>query len=340
MTDTSNAFALTEVRPGVFAYVHETGTWGFNNAGLIVKGASALLVDTLFDMDLTGEMLQRMGRAMGEGVTIGTVVNTHGNGDHWYGNGHFADCEIISTKAAADEMRTVPPKVMRALMGLSRVGVKLGPFRRLLGAALSPLGAGVLGAVLEAAPYLKRIFGTFEFSGIAPVYPSRTFTDQLTVTVGDRPIELISLGPAHTKGDAVVFDPETKVLFSGDLLFMGAHPLVWAGPFSHWIAGCDAMMALKPAVVVPGHGPLTDVSGIEETRAYLVYMEREIRKCHQAGLSEAAAVRTLDLGPYGGLNESERVAVNVETLYRELNGAPARRSIVPSFPKMAALAAK
>ena len=78
------------------------------------------------------------------------------------------------------------------------------------------------------------------------------------------------------------------------------------------------------------------MSGIEATKRYLVYMEKAIRKCHKAGLSEEEAVRTLDLGPYTDLTERERIVVNVETLYIELNGAPPRPSIVPCFPKMAA----
>jgi glyoxylase-like metal-dependent hydrolase (beta-lactamase superfamily II) len=196
------------------------------------------------------------------------------------------------------------------------------------------MGNGIIGSVLQAAPYLKEIFGPFDFSGIDPVFPNHPFSGQLSVTLSDQEVALLELGPAHTRGDSVVFDTETKVLFTGDLLFMGAHPLVWTGPFSNWIAACDRMIGLKPEVVVPGHGPLTDVSGIEETKAYLVYMEREIRKCHKDGLSETETARTLDLGPYGDFAERERVIVNIETIYRELRGAPPRPSVIPCFSKM------
>jgi cyclase len=334
--DISSAYALKEIKPGVYAYIHETGTWGLNNAGLIVKGDAGLFVDTLFDMQLTGEMRRRMGEALGDDVKIGTIVNTHANGDHWYGNGHFSACEIISTHTASQEMKELPPKLMKAVTGVSRIANKLGPLRSPIGSLLSPLGKGYIGAVFKAAPYLERMLRPFDFGGIEPVYPNRCFSGSLTVALNGHTVELLELGPAHTRGDAVVFDPETRVLFTGDLLFMGAHPLVWAGPFSNWIAACDKMIDLKPEVVVPGHGPLTEVSGIEATKSYLVYMEQEIRKCHKAGLSEEAAVRTLDLGPYAELTEKERIVVNVETLYAELDGSPPRPSIVPCFPKMAA----
>lgn len=337
MQKESTSYTLEEVAPLVFAYVHESGTWGVNNAGLIASGRSALLVDTLFDMARTRRMLQEMRDALGDGVTVETVVNTHENGDHWYGNGHFYDCDIIASKLTAEEMKALPPKLMNALMVLCRVSVKLGPVRKLLGSILSPLGSGVVGAVVQAAPYLMSIFGQFDFADVTPVYPNKTFEGEMVVPVGEKTVQLIELGPAHTRSDVVVFEPESRTLFAGDLLFIGGHPLVWVGPFSNWITACDRMMALEPKVVVPGHGPLTDTAGIAHFKAYLVHMDKEIRRCHSEGLTAAAAVRALDLGPFAHLNDKERIVVNVETLYRELNGMPGPASIVPFFPKMAAL---
>jgi cyclase len=60
--------------------------------------------------------------------------------------------------------------------------------------------------------------------------PTRTFTDRLDVTVGDRRVELIEVGPAHTDGDVIVHVPDAGVVYAGDILFIGGHPIMWTGP--------------------------------------------------------------------------------------------------------------
>ena len=76
---------------GIYAYTQLPGSWGWSNAGLITDGDQSLLVDTLFDEKITGEMLESMRRATPAAARICTVVNTHGNGDHCYGNSLVAD---------------------------------------------------------------------------------------------------------------------------------------------------------------------------------------------------------------------------------------------------------
>src|SRR3974390_2234705 len=95
---------LTEVADGVWAYLQPDGGWGWSNAGLIVDGDQSLLVDTLFDMKLTREMLSAISDATGlTGSDIGTLVNTHANGDHTYGNACCSNAEIIASAASAAE---------------------------------------------------------------------------------------------------------------------------------------------------------------------------------------------------------------------------------------------
>ena len=56
--------------------------------------------------------------------------------------------------------------------------------------------------------------------------------------------------------------PDASAVFTGDILFIEGTPIVWAGPISNWIAACDLIEALDPTHIVPGHGPLTDLSGV------------------------------------------------------------------------------
>ncbi len=91
MTTITSKFAYTkglqDLGNGCYAYLQPDGSWGWSNAGLVVDSGESLLVDTLFDLKLTREMLDAMRRAEPKAAaTIGTLVNTHSNGDHCFGN--------------------------------------------------------------------------------------------------------------------------------------------------------------------------------------------------------------------------------------------------------------
>ena len=137
--------------------------------------------------------------------------------------------------------------------------------------------------------------------------------------MGDKQVELLEVGPAHTLGDTVVWVPGDRVLFTGDILFKDAHPVIWQGPVSNWIRACERIEALAPSVVVPGHGPLTQVAGVREMRDYLVYIERETRARFAAGMSVPEAARDISLADYESWGDAERIAVNVASLYAEFD---------------------
>src|SRR6202007_2798441 len=90
---------LQDIGDGCYAYLQPDGSWGWSNAGLVVGDGASLLVDTLFDLPLTAEMLKTMD-AVTAAAPIQTLVNTHANGDHFYGNELVSNAEIISSSAA------------------------------------------------------------------------------------------------------------------------------------------------------------------------------------------------------------------------------------------------
>ena len=106
--------------------------------------------------------------------------------------------------------------------------------------------------------------------------PSQTFSGRLDLTIGDRAVSLVELGPAHTGGDTIVHVPDADLVFTGDLLFNQGTPIVWAD-YDNWIAACDRILEIDAAVLVPGHGPVTDASGLRDLRRYLVYVREEAR---------------------------------------------------------------
>src|SRR3954447_25688517 len=96
---------LHDLGNGHYAYLVPDGSWGFSNAGLVEDSGETLLVDTLFDLKLTGEMLDAMRAAVPAARAIGKLVNTHSNGDHTFGNQLVEQTEIIASRACAEEMR-------------------------------------------------------------------------------------------------------------------------------------------------------------------------------------------------------------------------------------------
>ena len=336
----SYAQGLHELASGCHAYLQPSGSWGWNNAGLISDGEATLLVDTLFDTRLTAQMLAAMRDAVPAAKSIGTVVNTHANGDHCWGNELVRDAEIIASRRGAAEMAELPPALMAKLDKIARLSLRGPGISRGIAKLAGKLGVELLESVIEAAPFVVEVFGDFHFEGIELVLPTRTFDDELSLQVGDKRVELIEVGPAHTKGDVLVYVPEDKVLYTGDILFIGGHPIVWEGPVSNWIAACERIEAMDLEVIVPGHGPLTDKAGVKRVREYLSYLQVEARARYDAGMAVFEAAKDIDLRDYADLGEAERMVVNVDTLYREFSGAPARKSVVPCFAAMARYAGK
>src|SRR5882757_5310373 len=106
---------LHELGDGLFAYLQPDGGWGWSNAGLITGGETSLLVDTLFDIPLTREMLDAMGPVT-RTQPIDAAINTHGNGDHCFGNGALpGETAIYATAQAVAGMREEPPELLRTL---------------------------------------------------------------------------------------------------------------------------------------------------------------------------------------------------------------------------------
>ena len=304
---------LQELGQQCFAYLQPDGSWGWSNAGLVVGDGVSLLVDTLFDLPLTAEMLATMAPVTAA-APIGTLLNTHANGDHCYGNQLVEGAEIIASEATAHEMTEVPPAMLHALNSADG----------------------------EVGELFRHFFGAFQFDGIEVTMPTRTFSGRLDVEVGGRTIELIEVGPAHTRGDTIAYVPDAKTVYTGDILFIGGTPIVWAGPLSNWVAACDLMLGMDIETVVPGHGPLTDTAGVAAVRDYLAYVDEAAGQRHAAGVDAWEAARDIarEIGAredFRGWGEFGRIAVNVDTAYRSRDDSYVTPNVVEQFRRMAEL---
>ncbi|MCV7332873.1 fumarylacetoacetate hydrolase family protein [Mycobacterium cookii] len=298
---------LHEVGDRVWAWLLPDGGYGWSNAGLVAGDGASLLVDTLFDLPLTREMLTAMATVT-DRAPITDALITHSNGDHTHGNQLLDPAvRVIAATGTAEEIAHGMAPEMLAMTQTA----DLGPV---------------------ATPYLRERFGPFDFSGIVVRNADQTFDERLVIEVGGREVCLLNLGPAHTAADSVVHVPDAGVLFAGDLLFIGCTPIVWAGPIGNWIAACDTMLSLDAPTVVPGHGPVTDADGIRALRGYLVHVVEQTDAAHDKGLSFVEAADSIDLGEYADWLDAERVVVNVYQRYRELDPD------TPQLPAMGLLA--
>jgi glyoxylase-like metal-dependent hydrolase (beta-lactamase superfamily II) len=168
---------------------------------------------------------------------------------------------------------------------------------------------------------VARIFGPFEFRGITLTPPGETFSGEHALRVGGKEVRLIEAGPAHTRGDTMVHVPTDRVLYTGDILFHGGHPIAWAGPLSNWVAACERILAMDVEVIVPGHGPLAGKAAVREVRDYLRYVEQEARERHDRGMTPLQAAQDIALDRWADWGEGERLVVNVANVYAEIDGS-------------------
>lgn len=307
---------LHDLGNSVYAYLQPDGTWGWSNAGLITDGEASLLIDTLFDLKLTQHMLDTMRKSVPAATHIDMVVNTHANGDHCWGNELVADAQIIASTNTAEEIKeSIPPRQLAALLK----------------------NAADFGQVGE---FMSRIFGPFEFGDITLTPPNKTFEGELSLKVGDKEVHLIEVGPAHTRGDTLVHIPSDRVVFTADILFIGIHPIMWAGPISNWLRACDRILAMDVETIVPGHGPITDKQGVAELKSYFTFIFQEARKRYEAGMSAMEAARDISLDRYVTWPDGERIVVNIASIYRELSGDESQLNTITAFGQMAELAAR
>ncbi len=301
---------MKDIGNGVWAYLQPDGSWGWSNAGLIVDGGQTLLVDTLFDLKLTAEMLTDMRRAVPAAEHINTLFNTHHNGDHTFGNQLVEGAEIVATEITAEDMDPSHPALYHSMM----------------------VNAGKLG---RGAQFVAELFKPFDFTDIQLRKPDRTFVDRLDLKVGGKTVQLIDLGPAHTRSDTVAFVPDDRVVFTGDLMFVEGTPIAWAGPVSNWVRACERILEMDVDVIVPGHGPIAEKQAVRDMKAYLEFVQYEARKRFEKGMNARDAAFDIKLGRYADWGDAERIVVTVLNLYEEFVGEHKEPEVMKLFEQMA-----
>lgn len=309
------------------------------------EGESAL-IDTLADLPLTRRMLDGLAGLTAD-APITTLVNTHSDADHIDGNQLLSGAEIVSSRRSAELIRAQDPSSFNGFARLAR-GMRLVgrlPLPVVGSLALPVLPRVRLGSI---GGYIGDMLAPFDFEGIDVTPPTREFEAELSLDVGGRKLRLTEVGPAHTPGDLIVHVPDAGVVYAGDILFVGATPVMWAGPVINWTTAIDTLLALDADTYVPGHGPPCGRAEAEAVRRYWNWLEAASRHRFSLGMSAWETARDIALSPEFETHEwaswfgPERIVINVHTLDREhrgeLGSEASPRELVTLFSRVALLA--
>lgn len=313
MTKWQYTKGLHDLGNGSWAYLQPDGSWGWSNAGIITDGNASLLVDTLFDIKHTSEMLADMRASIPQSEKIDILVNTHADGDHTFGNQLVKDARIIGTQGTAADFNRFDPSLLHQIC----------------------LNAEDYGS---AGVFMRECFRPFDFSGIELTPPTETFTGRLDVMVGEKKVQMIEVGPAHSLGDTLIYVPDDKVVYTGDILFTLDTPIAWYGPVKRWIDACNTLLELDVEIIVAGHGPISTKDDVRTMRDYLIYLTEQAKPLYEAGMDYLQAAYKIDLGEYRDWNDAERVVVTMRTLFDDFENGNDRpiREPIPFFAEMKA----
>jgi glyoxylase-like metal-dependent hydrolase (beta-lactamase superfamily II) len=119
-------------------------------------------------------------------------------------------------------------------------------------------------------------------------WPTLVFKDEMTLWMGKLEVKIVHAGRGHTKGDTIVWLPQEKVLFSGDLVEYGATPYTGDAYLRDWPATLERLRALKPERLVPGRGdalitPAQVEAGLQGTQEFITSMYQSVAAGAQAG---------------------------------------------------------
>ncbi|WP_216906052.1 MBL fold metallo-hydrolase [Nocardia noduli] len=169
---------------------------------------------------------------------------------------------------------------------------------------------------------MTTLWSEVDWGDIEVRLPDLTVDDGAVLHVGHIRVELIHPGPAHTTGDLLVWLPEQRVLFGGDIVMAGVAPYTLMGSVAGTIRALEAAAALGPVTIVPGHGPVSGPDVIEENIRYLRWVQRSAADGAAAGLSALEIARASATTEFGSLGEAERLVSNLHRALLELESDP------------------
>lgn len=282
----------------------------FSNSAYINRG-EGLVCDTFFDLPHARDLLDFCQRHSGHAP--GYVVNTHGHWDHFWGNQVFAGAKILGHRdmladCSGDEKKVPVFRFLHNSKGVQSLmsGVLSLAFRK-------HLPAGV------KAKFVVRLSDhDFDLTDVKPRLPDTLIGERTVLDLDGLEVHLIPLGAIHSSSDMVVWIPEAKVLFAGDIFADCSLPMsLEKGKL--WLSALDYILdELRPEVIVPGHGEVYDRARAENQREYFRSLMSQVESAYTPGMKKEEVVSKIDIQKY--LDHRPRLAwvMAINTMIGEL----------------------
>ncbi|MGW4031823.1 MBL fold metallo-hydrolase [Streptomyces sp. NPDC004838] len=236
---------------------------------------------------------------------------------------------VRRTRAYLDAIATVTPKPVRTLVNTHHHGDHTFGNHLFRGATIVGHEATREGVLDWGEPRSAPYWTEVDWGEVVLEPPFLTFTDSVTLWSDELRAEVRHVGvPAHTTNDSVVWLPEQRLLFAGDLLFNGGTPFLVQGSVAGAVQVLEEVVKpLGATTVVPGHGDVAGPGLVDDVLGYLRFVQNAARDGAAAGLTPLETARELDLGGYGELLDPERIVGNLHRAYAELADGPLGRRI-------------
>jgi len=306
-TTTTDTHRFTEIRNGI--YLAQTTAPVFNsNAMVIVNDDDVVLIDSHVTPSKARDLIAAVKTLTPNPITA--LINSHHHWDHAHGNQEFADIPIIGHEFTYMKLTTAPLEEGTYTRGIAGNDARLDRMREQIKSTTDTSERAQLEADLELFAAHVR-----DFDEIAPIPPTVTMNDRMTLYRGGREIQIMFLGRAHTGGDVAVYFPDDKVVFTGDMA-LGGPSYLGDGFVDEWPQTLENLKALDFDVFVPGHGgPVTDLNRIDLVQEYYRDLWQKTAVKHEAGVDVEEASRTIDLTNHTGI-PIRQVGVDPLTIQR------------------------
>lgn len=307
---TSQHFRLEALADGVYAAIAAEGGGAVCNAGIVDLGEQTLVFDTFQTPQAARELRAAAEQLTGRAVTY--VVNSHWHGDHVHGNVVFAPETIfIATGKTRELMQT-------------RSVEELADDHKTLGSYLESLEQQIAQEQHEArrASLIAWLETNRDYAAVLPTLeirlPMLTFEDRMVFHGAGRTVELLSYGGGHTQSDALLYLPEERVAFLGDLLFVQCHPWLPGGDMEQWQRILQQVERLNIARAVPGHGPVGTLADATLLRQYIADLTHLGQEAARDGKSKDEFKRTPVPERYAGWRYRAFLRKNLSFFYQHL----------------------
>ena len=261
-------FDLFEIANGVYACIHKFGGKAICNVGIIDNGKETIIFDTFLDPKVTKELIEIV-KQLGLSP-IKYIINSHYHNDHIRGNQSFsAEVDIISTAKTKElieywEPLDIEEEKQYAPQRFAFYDSLLNSYR----------GDSTDREFLQIQiwrPYFEVLSESHKI--IKTRLPNVFVDGQKNLDGPKRKVQLISKGEGHTKSDLILYLPNDKILFTGDLIFNGCHPYLAHGNYKKLKSWLDYLNSLEIKTLIPGHGQKGDKTLITDMKNYVETVE-------------------------------------------------------------------